>query len=200
VGSSSGADARVAGAKAYAEESRKERQAISCTPTSSNGSPRSNGPRSARPTVRRRVWLVSGPTHDESRKAEESGAAGRPGAGRTGRRRQPVARRLRSRGLRIATRRTRAIDPTRHRYFSCRKFAKAARSFLPHCQRGLKKDPWRRPGPAQLEPAKSGLPAGSRNKVTVAVESLMGRYGPHCTGRQARVRSDLAGARLVLER
>jgi hypothetical protein len=48
----------------------------------------------------------------------------------------------------------------------------------------------------------SGKPRGARNKVTVAVESLMGEYGPQVTARVIKraCAGDMGAARLVLER
>jgi hypothetical protein len=48
----------------------------------------------------------------------------------------------------------------------------------------------------------SGKPRGARNKVTVAVESLMGEYGPQVAARVVKraCEGDMAAARLVLER
>jgi hypothetical protein len=48
----------------------------------------------------------------------------------------------------------------------------------------------------------TGKPRGLRNKVTVAVESLMGEYGPQVTARVVKraCEGDMVAARLVLER
>jgi hypothetical protein len=48
----------------------------------------------------------------------------------------------------------------------------------------------------------AGKPRGARNKVTVAVESLMGEYGPQVTARviERASKGDMVAARLVLER
>jgi Family of unknown function (DUF5681) len=48
----------------------------------------------------------------------------------------------------------------------------------------------------------AGKPRGACNKVTVAVESLMGEYGPQVTARVVKraCEGDMAAARLVLER
>jgi hypothetical protein len=53
-----------------------------------------------------------------------------------------------------------------------------------------------------FEKGNRGRPAGSRNKVTVAVESLMGEYGPQVAARviKCACEGDMAAARLVLER
>jgi hypothetical protein len=67
------------------------------------------------------------------------------------------------------------------------------------------KQPGRGPG-RRFQPGQSGNPAGkqqgTRNKVTVAVESLMGEYGPQVTARVVKraCEGDMAAARLVLER
>jgi hypothetical protein len=48
----------------------------------------------------------------------------------------------------------------------------------------------------------SGKPRGARNRVTVAVESLMGEYGPQVTARVIKraCEGDMGAAGLVLER
>jgi len=53
-----------------------------------------------------------------------------------------------------------------------------------------------------FEKGNRGRPAGSRNKVTVAVESLMGEYGPQVTARVIKraCEGDTTAARLILDR
>jgi hypothetical protein len=48
----------------------------------------------------------------------------------------------------------------------------------------------------------AGKPRGARNRVTVAVESLMGEYGPQVTARVIKraCEGDMCASRLVLER
>jgi hypothetical protein len=53
-----------------------------------------------------------------------------------------------------------------------------------------------------FEKGNGGRPAGSRNKTTVAVETLMGKYGEQVAARVIKRASDgdMTAARLVLER
>ena len=48
----------------------------------------------------------------------------------------------------------------------------------------------------------AGKPRGARNKVTVAVEGLMGKYGEQVAARMVKraVDGDMAAARLILDR
>jgi hypothetical protein len=53
-----------------------------------------------------------------------------------------------------------------------------------------------------FEKGNRGRPAGSRNKVTAAVEGLMGQYAQQVTARviERASKGDMAAARLVLDR
>jgi hypothetical protein len=67
------------------------------------------------------------------------------------------------------------------------------------------KQPGRGPG-RRFQPGQSGNPAGkrwgTRNKVTIAVEGLMGEYGQQVAARVVKraCEGDMVAARLVLER